>query len=1404
MTTIDRLGIRGIRSYGADKETFIKFYKPLTIILGRNGSGKSTVIEAVKMATTGDLPPMVERGAAFIIHDPRINNETETKAKIRLMFSNARGDQYIVARHFQLTLKRATRGTGYKTEFKTLDQTLKRMSKDDPGSTSSYRCNDINALLPQVMGVTKPVLNNVIFVHQEDSLWPLSDPKTLKEKFDDIFAATRYTKALDIIRKYRKDQAAELKTIKVELMHYEEKVQALEQVRSEVDEIRVRHDEYSKGIQQLNEEIGELNTELSKAEQVTAAYRSKQSELEKLRGERSRIEKDKAAKFAEMKLHLPELDEQALRNEISELDSFLGRADGERAKRSGIIEHLEEDLKMLRQELSRRTNRKGKLEQLENMHTKHISRLKELKEELLSTEHEGNQVGSDAQRIPLQSKNASFQDWKNALQQLTAGADEAVHKAALEGNKEVDKASTKLNEEKLVAQSLKAEMERKQNDIRANRSKISDIRRELGSLEESRSSIAELENKVKTAERILGEKNESNRVSELEKSISGSRKQASSLRQDLGDIRILREQLAKDQSEQARFDISVETAARKRTAFERLTEDFVDILLSSVDDLLPFVSDRGDLTEAKESLASVASNPSEAGAKENKEAVMEACNRILASNDVINADATRLKTEASQALNSITSRREELRTQLDEAKKSFDTQRLQVHRSTKKLKLVPQSPAGVHEVAALIEQVTIASNEDTLRPQVLEQKHVEAVNEAVEKMDTELLQANQRISQLESGPFLAEQELEIFDKDPKHRCPACGISSSKKQADQRKSLLARVQNYKNPELMGNAKDVLKKIQDASQVLRQLQSQSANALVKGQSYKAASAKIVDIDKEIRKFALDAEKASSLVAELEKGTGRTSSMKQIPSKRIEFEQNFVEFQKAAREVESQRMNLTMGGSESRSLNEVEKEMRTMEEEMNKLQDSIDRDGRTLDREKDEIRRAENRVHLARQNLLQQNTNAESHKRLTLAKKEIVSLITELDKSLLNDASKAKQLENDIEYYEQELAVVRVEAANNLKRANELLSKRRMQIQQWNNCFHEVEAYERSGRQSELSDLLTSLDNIMKEIETKDNDKRAQEKELQTASDAQREMEAKIRNLRDNQRYRIQEQELAVNARSIRHVQDELSAIERETGMIPMEKVDQLRNTVNEKNSARHATLGKRQVFVERYKEKKGELAVAEKAGSRRKFEECRIQRQTMELASGDLERYHRALDQALVAFHTLKMRTINRTIKELWQQTYRGTDIDEIEITSDSSNSRAIGGTVTRNFQYRVQMRQGQATLDMRGRCSAGQKVLACLVIRLALAESFCSDCGILALDEPTTNLDRENIESLASALKAIIENRRQQRNFQLLLITHDQEFIEMIGARDFCNDYFRIVKDADGISRAQIEELRQMF
>lgn len=43
MSSIHKLGIIGIRSYSPENEEIIKFFKPLTLILGKNGAGKTVI-----------------------------------------------------------------------------------------------------------------------------------------------------------------------------------------------------------------------------------------------------------------------------------------------------------------------------------------------------------------------------------------------------------------------------------------------------------------------------------------------------------------------------------------------------------------------------------------------------------------------------------------------------------------------------------------------------------------------------------------------------------------------------------------------------------------------------------------------------------------------------------------------------------------------------------------------------------------------------------------------------------------------------------------------------------------------------------------------------------------------------------------------------------------------------------------------------------------------------------------------------------------------------------------------------------------------------------------------------------------------------------------------------------------
>jgi len=154
-----------------------------------------------------------------------------------------------------------------------------------------------------------------------------------------------------------------------------------------------------------------------------------------------------------------------------------------------------------------------------------------------------------------------------------------------------------------------------------------------------------------------------------------------------------------------------------------------------------------------------------------------------------------------------------------------------------------------------------------------------------------------------------------------------------------------------------------------------------------------------------------------------------------------------------------------------------------------------------------------------------------------------------------------------------------------------------------------------------------------------------------------------------------------------------------------------------------------------------------------------------------------------YHSLKMEEINHIIEELWKSTYRGTDVDTILIRSDNENGKG-----NRSYNYRVCMVKQDAEMDMRGRCSAGQKVLASIIIRLALAECFGINCGLIALDEPTTNLDQDNIRSLAKSLHDIIKTRRSQANFQLIVITHDEEFLKEMNCQDYCDTYYRISRN----------------
>lgn len=89
-----------------------------------------TVIECLKYATTGDQPPN-SRGGAFV-HDPKMANEKEVKAQVKLRFVAANGQRMLAVRNLSVTVKKTAGLT-----MKTLESILSLADGNPNGKASN-------------------------------------------------------------------------------------------------------------------------------------------------------------------------------------------------------------------------------------------------------------------------------------------------------------------------------------------------------------------------------------------------------------------------------------------------------------------------------------------------------------------------------------------------------------------------------------------------------------------------------------------------------------------------------------------------------------------------------------------------------------------------------------------------------------------------------------------------------------------------------------------------------------------------------------------------------------------------------------------------------------------------------------------------------------------------------------------------------------------------------------------------------------------------------------------------------------------------------------------------------------------------------------------------------------------
>lgn len=85
------------------------------------------------------------------------------------------------------------------------------MEIDGREENAAKRINDATEDMCTAFGVSKAIINDVMFCHQEEASWPMGTDQELMAKFDKIFGTTDYNNAMDRIRQMQKQYDGEIK-----------------------------------------------------------------------------------------------------------------------------------------------------------------------------------------------------------------------------------------------------------------------------------------------------------------------------------------------------------------------------------------------------------------------------------------------------------------------------------------------------------------------------------------------------------------------------------------------------------------------------------------------------------------------------------------------------------------------------------------------------------------------------------------------------------------------------------------------------------------------------------------------------------------------------------------------------------------------------------------------------------------------------------------------------------------------------------------------------------------------------------------------------------------------------------------------------------------------------------------
>lgn len=1289
MSKIDKLSIQGVRSFDHQSAMNIKFNTPLTLIVGSNGSGKTTIIECLKYATSGVLPPNSAKGASFV-HDPALTGDKEVNAQVKISFTSTEGTRMVSTRSLQLTVKKATRSC------KALEGSI-RMVKDGERNVISSRVAEMDSLMPRFLGVSRAVLENVIFCHQEDSYWPLSQPASLKEKFDSIFEAQKYTRAIESIKVLQKNKRLELveqKGFEDHMKADNEKAKKLSRnwtrLNDQVEDLKAKKEDYTKQLREAERKSEEFYAKMGQAELVVGQLNGK------------RIARDtKKENIESIRENLSELEgsDDDLKKSLKEHEDRLGAYNADLQSQKDAYNRIRSEIQQIETQLSSKERELGSHEaQKESFDRQLENRKKLVRETARSHEIRGYDIDIEEAQVKafMQHISKMARDKQAEFEQARSELQDDLQRQ--------QKRLTKINEDKSAQKQTK---ESARQAIASYDRKINDLQARQNSMDVDEGGKVVLESQLRDAQQKLNEAKSEMDGSTWDADIEGTEVELRGLEDRKDKLETELFEATQRAGDSAQLDFVQKELSERQQSLETMTKAHGEAIGKVVGQNWTPASLEKDFQRTVETSLSQLN------------------------------EAERQRNGTAQQLDYQSAKIKEVEKELQSAQSELEAAEKAVTKA-----LGGGRPQDYHERMQALER-----DRDDLKMEV------EAFDKVREYLNMCLDVANKhnscntcmrefkKDSQRETMRDRVNKHLDTFC--PKEAPSKNDLTGVEQQLDAAKAVSSdfdtweRMKNKIIPEkqralagLSSERERLTTELEDRDAAVRDKKSAKAD----NDSYSRTVQNITKYHSEIVKFQAQIGE----LTEKQKSAGLSRGLETIQAEKRKVDEQ-------TKAASARKTNA------SSSREKVRTRISGLELQISNTKGKLSAAEWQLKEKKD----------LHSQEEEYKNLNKEQREKIQAADATLQTLASEFD----TEKAKYDEISRRGEEKDRRLQ----ESASEL---NGSVNKLRLVDQ-------EIQAYHDRGGDEPLKRCRREVDNIKSELAQKKDDLNHIAREIN-------ELDAKISKYDDFKRQIIDNQRFRRDIALLRGIEDEIVKLEATNAEADKERFEE---------DARHWQMRRREAAQQeaslagQIKSIDDQLVQAQKdwdtdyKDTAKKYREAHVMVETTKAAIEDLGRYAGALDKAIMKYHSLKMDEINQIIAELWRKTYMGTDVDTILIRSESETVKA-----NKSYNYRVCMIKQDTEMDMRGRCSAGQKVLACIIIRLALAECFGVQCGVIALDEPTTNLDGDNIRALAQSLSEIIRLRRQQDNFQIIIITHDEEFLKHMNGSEYTDDYYRVSRD----------------